>query len=128
MSVRKQYFAADGRQITEEEATDRGVIRDGVRMMAQVHLMDGVPQIFNATDAERIFSDSVKGKRAVALARRAHDLGERHKRDPLPFTDAHAAAVVRAGLGLVDTMEQLQDRRNAALQDRKDAMRGAWNR
>ena len=122
MSVQRLYFAADGRQLTEAEATECGMVRDGVRVQARVQFLDGVPQLHSAGDAERIYADSVKGKRSIALARRDHDLGERHKLQPQSFTDTHAAGVVRAELGITDTLEQLQRARDAAMQAKKDAL------
>ena len=128
MSVQRQYFAADGRQLTEDEALERGVVRDGVRVSTRLAFLDGNPQSITLTDAERAFADSPKGRAMITRDRARHDKCEAYKSNPAPYTDAYAAAFVRDQFGIVDSLEHVKAKALAAREASNAARSSAWRR
>ena len=86
-----QYVNRQGQFISEYEAFEGGVLKDGCTIRVPMMLADSGP-VFR--DAERAFADSGERQAVIARARMVHEL----TRPGVAFTDADATAAVRAAM------------------------------
>lgn len=106
-----QYKDRFGRYVTKADAYVDGVLKDGYAVAVPMLLADsGLSTVI--TDAKRAFADSAEGQRAVAWARRKHDLSEAYKgAQASPFSDADT----RQALDEAFTEKQASDAEKARM-------------
>ena len=88
-----QYVNRQGQFISEDEALEDGVLKDGFTIRVPMMLADSGPSR-SIQDAERAFADSAEGQAVIARARMVHEL----TRPGVAFADADATAAVRAAM------------------------------
>lgn len=88
-----QYVNRQGQFISEYEAFEGGVLKDGCTIRVPMMLADSGPSQ-SIGDAERAFADCGEGQAVIARARMVHEL----TRPGVAFTDADATAAIRAAM------------------------------
>ena len=114
-----QYTNKHGQFVSENEARENGILKDGFTVRVPMLLADSGP---NTSDADRVFADSDEGRVIIARARMVHDIN----RPGEPFTDTDATAAIRAGMAEAAALSDAQPnwKREADLgQARADAAR-----
>ena len=86
-----QYVDNFGRFISEREAFENGILKDGCTVRVPMMLADSGPVL---RDAERAFADSAEGQSVIAHARMVHEL----IRPGVAFNDADAKAAIREAM------------------------------
>ena len=85
-----QYVNRQGQFISEYEAFEGGVLKDGCTIRVPMMLADSGPTQ-SIGDAERAYADSAEGQAVIACARMVHEL----TRPGIAFNDADANAAIR---------------------------------
>ena len=116
-----QYVNRQGQFISEYEAFENGILKDGCTIRVPMMLADSGPSQ-SIRDAERAFFDSAEEQTIIARAQMVHNLTKRG----LEFTDADAAEAIREAMhdakALADAQPQLKREADMA-QARADAAR-----
>ena len=97
-----QYVDKIGRFISEYDAYEDGILKDGCTIRVPMMLAGSGPS--QTFDAEQTFADSREGQIAVARARMVHDMN----RPGEPFTDTDAIAAIRAAMADAAALSDVQ--------------------